>query len=113
MFSEGVMKGRISLEKMVEVCCSNPAKLFGMHPKKGELVTGSDGDIVIIDPTKEVTLTKKLMHSNVDYTAYEGFKLKGYPIMTLSRGEIIAKDNEFIGQKGRGEFIKRQRFLLL
>jgi dihydropyrimidinase len=110
MFSEGVMKGRISLEKMVEVCCSNPAKLFGMYPKKGELVPGSDGDIVIIDPTREVTLTKKLMHSNVDYTAYEGFKLKGYPITTLSRGEVIVKDNEFIGQKGRGEFIKRQRF---
>ena len=109
MFSEGVMKGRISINKMVEVCCINPAKLFGMYPKKGTLMPGSDGDIVVIDPDKEVTLAKGLLHSNVDYTAYEGFKLKGYPIMTLSRGEIIAKDNEFVGQKGRGEFIKRSK----
>ena len=111
MFSEGVMKGHISINKMVEVCCTNPAKLFGMYPKKGTLMPGSDGDIVIIDPNKEVTLTKGFLHSNVDYTAYEGFKLKGYPIMTLSRGEVIAKDNEFVGERGRGEFIKRQRFL--
>lgn len=111
MFSEGVMKGRISINKMVEVCCTNPAKLFGMYPKKGTLMPGSDGDVVIIDPTMEVTLTKGSLHSNVDYTAYEGFKLKGYPIMTLSCGEVIVKDNEFIGQKGRGAFVKRQRFL--
>lgn len=111
MFSEGVMKGRININKMVEVCCTNPAKLFGMYPKKGTLMPGSDGDIVIIDPTMEVTLTKDMLHSNVDYTAYEGFKLKGYPVMTLSHGEIIVQDNEFIGQRGRGKFIKRQRFL--
>jgi dihydropyrimidinase len=111
MFSEGVMKGRISINKMVEVCCTNPAKLFGMYPKKGTLMPGSDGDIVIIDPLMEVTLTKDLLHSNVDYTPYEGFKLKGYPVMTLSLGEIIVQDNEFIGQRGRGKFIKRQRFL--
>ena len=108
MFSEGVMKGRISINKLVEVCCTNPAKLFGMYPKKGALIPGSDGDIVIIDPDIEVTLTQGMLHSNVDYTAYEGFKLKGYPIMTLSRGEVIAKDNEFMGQKGRGKFIKRK-----
>lgn len=113
MFSEGVMKGRISLNKLVEVCCTNPAKLFGLYPKKGVLEPGSDGDIVIIDPTMEVTLNKSILHSNVDYTAYEGFKLKGYPVMTLSRGEVIVKDNEFIGQKGRGEFVKRQRFRAL
>jgi dihydropyrimidinase len=111
MFSEGVMKGRIHINKMVEVCCTNPAKLFGMYPKKGTLMPGSDGDIVIIDPLMEVTLTKDMLHSNVDYTAYEGFKLKGYPVMTLSQGEIIVQDNEFIGQQGRGKFIKRQRFL--
>jgi dihydropyrimidinase len=113
MFSEGVMKGRISINKMIEVCCTNPARLFGMYPKKGALTPGGDGDMVIIDPDKEVTWTKGSLHSNVDYTAYEGFKLKGYPIMTLSRGEVIAQDNEFIGQKGRGEFIKRKRFLEL
>jgi dihydropyrimidinase len=110
MFSEGVMKGRINIKKMVEVCCTNPAKLFGMYPRKGTLMPGSDGDIVIIDPLMEVILTKDMLHSNVDYTAYEGFKLKGYPVMTLSHGEIIVQNNEFIGQPGRGKFIKRQRF---
>jgi dihydropyrimidinase len=107
MFSEGVMKNRISLNKLVEVCCTNPAKLFGLYPKKGAIMPGSDGDIVIIDPEKNVTLTQSMLHSNVDYTAYEGFRLKGYPVMTISRGEIIAKDNEFIGSKGRGRFLKR------
>jgi dihydropyrimidinase len=107
MFSEGVMKGRISLNKMVEVCCTNPAKLFGLYPKKGALMPGSDGDIVIIDPEKKVTLTQSMLYSNVDYTAYEGYKLKGYPVMTISRGDIIVKDNEFIGLKGRGRFLKR------
>jgi len=107
MFSEGVMKGRISINKLVEVCCTNPAKLFGMYPRKGTLLPGSDGDIVIIDPEMEVQLTHGMLHSNVDYTAYEGFKLVGYPVMTLSRGEIIVQNNEFIGAKGRGRFIKR------
>lgn len=110
MFSEGVMKGRINISKMVEICCTNPAKLFGLYPQKGALLPGNDGDIVIIDPNKEVTLSRSMLHSNVDYTAYEGLKLKGYPVMTLSRGEVIVKNNEFIGQKGRGRFIKRKSF---
>lgn len=107
MFSEGVMKGKISINKLVELCCTNPAKLFGMYPKKGTLMPGSDGDIVIIDPEKDVTLTSNMLHSNVDYSAYEGFQLKGYPVMTLSRGEVIAENNEFVGAKGRGQFIYR------
>jgi len=101
------MKGRISINKLVEICCTNPAKLFGMYPRKGTLLPGSDGDLVIIDPEKEVKLTHSMLHSNVDYTAYEGFKLKGYPVMALSRGEVIARNNEFIGNKGRGMFFKR------
>jgi dihydropyrimidinase len=109
MFSEGVMKGRLSINKMVEVCCTNPAKIFGMYPKKGTLLPGSDGDIVIIDPNKEVTLRQSMLHSNVDYSAYEGFMLQGCPVMTLSRGEVIVHHNEFIGQQGRGVFVKRER----
>jgi dihydropyrimidinase len=108
LFSEGVMRGRISINKFVEVCCTNPSKIFGMYPKKGTIAPGSDGDIVIIDPNKEVTLTQSMLHSNVDYTAFEGFQLKGYPVMTLSRGEVIARNNEFVGEQGRGRFIKRK-----
>lgn len=111
IFSEGVMKGRISINKFVEVCCTNPAKIFGLYPKKGTIAPGSDGDIVIIDPDREVTLTRGMLHSNSDYTAYEGLRLKGYPILTMSKGEIIARENEFIGTRGSGSFIKRNNNL--
>lgn len=107
IFSEGVMKNRISINKFVEVCSTNPAKIFGIYPKKGAIQVGSDGDIVIIDPTIEKTLKVKDLHSNVDYSAYEGIKLKGYPIITISRGKIIVKNNIFIGEKGYGNFLKR------
>ncbi|WP_252254775.1 dihydropyrimidinase [Clostridium sp. ZBS12] len=109
IFSEGVMKGRINLNKFVELCCTNPAKMFGLYPKKGTIQVGSDGDIVIIDPEREVTLTNSNLHSNVDYSAYEGIRVKGYPVITISRGQIIVKDNKFIGQKGYGKFIKRSK----
>lgn len=109
IFSEGVMKNRISINKFVEVCCTNPAKIFGLYPKKGTIAVGSDADITIIDPNKEVVLTTDKLHSNVDYTDYEGFNLKGYPIFTILRGKVISKDGEFVGDKGYGKYIKRKR----
>lgn len=108
MFSEGVVKGRISLQKFIDVCCTNPAKLFGLYPEKGVIAPSCDADLVIIDPDKEVTLTRDILHSRCDYTAYEGLKLKGYPVMTISRGEVVMKDGEFTGKKGMGLFIKRK-----
>lgn len=107
MFSEGVMKGKITLRKFVDIVSTNPAKIFGLYPKKGVIREGSDGDIVIMDSNKEVTLSKKILHENVDYTPYEGIKLKGYPVLTMVRGKIAASDNKFIGEKGYGKFIKR------
>ncbi|NFH68876.1 dihydropyrimidinase [Clostridium botulinum] len=109
IFSEGVMNGRISINKFVDLCCTKPAKIFGLYPKKGTIQVGSDGDIVIIDPQKEVIMSNSNLHSNVDYSAYEGIKVKGYPIMTISRGKIIVRDNKFIGKKGYGKFIKRSK----
>lgn len=109
MFSEGVMKGKISITKFVDVCCTAPAKIFGLYPKKGAVQVGADADIVLIDPDKDVTLKKHMLHGNIDYTAYEGFKLKGYPVMTMVRGRIIVRDNVFIGEKGYGRFIKRNK----
>lgn len=108
MFSEGVMKGRIGLNKFVEVCCTNPAKIFGLYPQKGTIAPGSDADIAIIDPQKKVTLNTGMLHSRCDYTAYEGFELKGFPILIMSRGEVIARDGEFIGKRGRGKYIRRK-----
>lgn len=113
IFSEGVMKGKISINKFVEVCSTNPAKLFGLYPKKGTIQVGSDGDLVIIDYNKEKVLTANKLHSNVDYTAYEGIKVKGYPIFTISKGKIIYKNGEFIGKKGMGRFIKRKKLTLI
>ncbi|MPM17892.1 D-phenylhydantoinase [bioreactor metagenome] len=113
MFSEGVSKKRISLNKFVEITSANPAKLFGLYPKKGTIAVGSDGDLVIFDPYKKVTITKAMLHENVDYTPYEGIELVGYPELTMARGEIIARNNEFIGKKGYGKFIKRNRIELI
>ncbi|MCD3291444.1 amidohydrolase family protein, partial [Clostridium botulinum C/D] len=107
MYSFGVAENRISIEKFVEVTSTNVAKIFGMYPKKGTIVVGSDADLVMFDPNKKVKITKELLHENVDYTPYEGFEIKGYPVMTLSRGEIIAKDGQYIGKEARGRFIKR------
>jgi dihydropyrimidinase len=110
VFSEGVSKGRISINKFVEVVCTNPAKLFGCYPEKGTIRLGSDADIMIIDPYKEVTLSNTLLHSRADYTPYEGMKLKGYPVMTISRGEILWENGTFHGKAGRGNLIKRKKF---
>lgn len=107
MFSEGVMKGKIDIRKFVDIVSTNPAKIFGLYPKKGVIREGSDADIVIIDKHKEVVLSKALLHENVDYTPYEGMKLKGYPVLTMVRGKIVARDNVFVGEKGYGKFIKR------
>lgn len=109
LFSEGVMKKRIDLPTFVRIISTNPARAMGLYPQKGDIRVGSDADIVIIDPNKKVTISSEMLHENVDYTCYEGFSLQGYPIQTLSRGEIIYDNGQFIGKKGRGEFIKRSK----
>ncbi|MEY8000824.1 dihydropyrimidinase [Clostridium sp. Mt-5] len=109
MFSEGVVKGRISINKFVDICSTAPAKISGLYPKKGHIAVGSDADMVLIDANKEVTITKDILHENVDYTMYEGFKVKGYPVLTMVRGEIIARNGQFVGKKGYGKFIKRHK----
>ncbi len=99
-------KGRISFNKAVEVCSTNVAKMFGLDDRKGSLDPGHDADIVIYDPKKDFTITQKGMHSDCDYTIWEGAKLKGYPVMTFSRGKLVYNDGEFLGEKGYGKFIK-------
>lgn len=100
-------QGRISFNKVVEVCASNPARIFGCAPDKGSLNVGSDADIVIYDPEKKVTISQEKMHSDVDYTIWDGVELQGYPVMTFSRGRPIFKDGAFLGQAGWGKFVKR------
>jgi dihydropyrimidinase len=110
LFSEGVSKNRISITKFVEVVSTNPAKLAGLYPKKGTLAIGSDADILIIDPEKEVTLKNDMLHGKTDYTAYEGWQLKGYPVMTISRGQILVQDGELVAKPGVGQFLYRDKF---
>lgn len=109
IFSEGVMKGRIDIQKFVDVISTKPAKLFGIYPQKGEIALGSDADLVIINPNKKVVISNDILHQNVDYTPFEGMEVQGYPVLTISRGKVIVKDNNFIGEKGHGKFLKRSK----
>lgn len=113
IFSEGVNKRRITLNKFVEITSTNPAKIFGLYPKKGSLAVGSDADFVLFNPNKKSTITHKSLHENVDYTGYEGFEIVGCPVMTISRGEIIAENNNFTGTLGRGKYLKRSKPMMI
>lgn len=109
IFDRGVNSGKFSMNKFVEITATNPARIFGMYPQKGTIDVGADADIVIFDPKLKQTISKKILHENVDYTPYEGFAVTGYPIMTLSRGKVIMKDGKFIGKVGAGNFIARRK----
>jgi len=108
MFEEGVNKGRISVNRWVELVSTAPAKMFGMFPKKGTIAVGSDADIVIWDPKVEFTISAETHHMNVDYSMFEGKQITGNADIVLSRGEIIVRHNQFMGTAGRGNFIKRR-----
>jgi dihydropyrimidinase len=104
----GVRPGKIDMHRFVEIVSTNPAKMFGLWPKKGTLAVGSDGDMVLFDPEKETTLSAKALHMRVDYNPYEGRVVRGGPAMVLSRGEVIVDHGEFKGRPGRGQYVKRQ-----
>jgi dihydropyrimidinase len=108
LYQFGVRAGRLSLKRWVEVCCTNPAKIFGLYPKKGSLEPGADADLVIFDPDRRVTLSTTTLHEQVDYTPYNGYKLQGYPVMTLLRGKVIANDGRFTGELGQGHYLVRE-----
>lgn len=108
LYGFGVNQGNLGLSKVAAITATNPAKIFGLYPQKGTLAVGSDADIVIYDPNQERTLSIGMLHENVDYTPYEGMKVKGYPLMTLSRGEVIVDKGQFQGCAGRGHFIPRK-----
>ena len=109
LFSEGVAKGRISLNKFVEVTSTNVAKIFGMYPQKGCIAVGSDADIVIFDPSEKHSITANNHHMNCDYSAYEGWELVGKCKTIILRGKIAVDDNKLLVEKGYGKFIKRNK----
>jgi dihydropyrimidinase len=110
LFSEGVMQGRISVSRYVDLTSTMPAKLFGLWPRKGNLAVGADADIVIIDPRRSHTLCHGDMHDNADYSPYEGMQCQGMLMTTLSRGEVVAHEGQFTGVAGAGQFLARKPF---
>src|SRR5438105_6692943 len=107
VFNGGVAQGRISVNRFVEITSTNPAKIFGLFPKKGTIAVGSDADIVIFDPNEEMTISAKNHHMRVDYSMFEGIKVTGMPDTVLSRGRLLVEGEKFFGRPGQGEFIKR------
>jgi dihydropyrimidinase len=103
----GVNEGRITLNRFVELVSTTPAKLFGLYPRKGALEPGSDADIVIWDPQAEHTISAATHHMRVDYSMFEGFRVKGNARTVLSRGDVIVDQGRWLGRAGRGAFLKR------
>ena len=107
IYNGGVVENRISLNRFVELTSTAAAKMFGLFPKKGTIAVGSDADIVIFDPEKEHTFGVENEHMNVDYSSYEGWKVKGKVETVLSRGRVIIENGEHTGKQGDGQFLKR------
>ena len=106
IYSKGVSTGLMTPERWVDLCCTTPARLFGME-KKGHVGVGFDADLVIFDPNSERILSTDTLHERVDWTPYDGICVDGWPEMTISRGQVIVADGAFVGEVGRGEFLKR------
>jgi dihydropyrimidinase len=106
----GVRGGRISLNRMVELLCTNPAKLFGLYPRKGTIAVGSDADIVVFDPDKKVTITAASQRSKTDYNLYEGTEVTGSPETVVLRGNVLVEGDELVAEPGIGQFIARAKF---
>jgi dihydropyrimidinase len=110
LYSEGVGRGRISLSQLVALVSTNPAKLFGMWPRKGSLSIGADADLVLLDPHREFAITRSRMQSASDFDPYEGRSARGWPVLTMSRGEVIASKDEILSAPGRGQILRRAPF---
>jgi dihydropyrimidinase len=104
---EGVRAGRVDAHRFVEIVATNPAKMFGLWPRKGTIAVGSDGDLVLWDPEREFTISARTHHMRVDYNPYEGRVVKGAPTKVLSRGEVIVDDGRFVARRGRGQYVRR------
>jgi len=106
LFSEGVGQGRLDLPRFVALTATNAAKLYGLYPRKGAIAVGADADLAIWDADKDVTISQSMIHDAMDYTPYEGKRIKGWPIATLVRGEVVAEAGDFVGAAGKGRFLK-------
>jgi len=107
MYQGGVVEGRLSLNRWVELCATNPAKMFGMYPQKGTIAVGSDADIVIYDPNTSFIYSADTIHMNIDYTAYDGMEIQGKVDTVISKGKVIVEADAYVGTKGDGDYLKR------
>jgi len=107
-FTHGVKGGRIDLKKFVETASTAAAKMFGLFPRKGAIQTGSDADLVVYDPDYRDTISAKTHQMNLDYNSFEGMKIEGRPHVVTVRGELATRDGKFVGEFGRGKFLKRE-----
>ena len=109
LFSEGVSKGRIDLNRFVALSATNHAKTYGLYPQKGTIAVGSDADIAIWDPERRLTLTHDHLKDGSDYTPYEGIEITGWPVLTMVRGRVVMRDGELLAEKGFGSYLARER----
>jgi dihydropyrimidinase len=109
IYSEGVSAGRIALQTFVAAFSTNPARIFGLYPRKGTIAVGSDADMVLFDPAQTAVVDEGRLHSRAGYDPFHGFHLRGLPVLTVSRGEVIARDGQLASQAGRGRHLLRQR----
>jgi dihydropyrimidinase len=110
IYDGGVVQKRIGLNRFVELTSTAAAKIFGLFPKKGTIAVGSDADIVVFDPDREQTISARTHHMRVDYSAYEGRKVRGVTEIVMSRGNVIVENGEFKARAGSGQFLKRGTF---
>ena len=110
IYTGGVHGKRFSPNRFVEIVSTAPAKLFGLYPRKGTIAIGSDADIVLFNPTHEETISAKTHHMRVDYSMFEGIRIKGAPRTVLSRGRVIIDAGKFTGRPGAGQFLRRQTY---
>ncbi|WP_435105783.1 dihydropyrimidinase [Arhodomonas sp. AD133] len=109
LFSAGVLGGRLDITRFVALTATNPARIYGLYPRKGTIAVGADADLAIWDPDAEWTVTNDALHHDVDYTPYEGMRLRGRPVVTLSRGRTVWRDGAFVGEPGNGRFLRCAR----
>ena len=110
LWTEGVVKGRITANQFVALTSTNPARIFGLYPRKGCIRTGSDADLVIWDPDKKVVYGVAVAHHRTDYNLYEGWELQGFPEKVFLRGMCIVDGEQWLGKRGQGQFLKRRPF---
>jgi dihydropyrimidinase len=110
LYTYGVLTGKLSLTRMIDVFATTPAKFYGLYPKKGSLAVGGDADIVVFDPNWEGKISVERSKQGVDFNAYEGFKQKGRPEKVYLRGQLVLDNGDYIGQPGQGKMIERQPY---